>query len=860
MNYHHLSIHESFELTGSSKKGLSVAEAETKLQEYGPNILQETKKKSAWLILLNQFKDFMVLILLVAAVISGVVGDLTDTIIIIIIVILNAIIGFSQEYRAEEAMQLLKKMAALQAKVLRDGVAVSLPAAELVPGDIVLLETGNSVPADLRFIETHSLKIDESALTGESVSVEKITAKLKEDNLPLGDRLNMAYKGTIVTNGRANALVVATGMNTEIGKIARLLQENESATPLQIRMADYGRKLSLVVLGICIILFGMGLLRGEKVMDMLLLSISLAVAAIPEALPALITIALAMGAKRLVKQNALIRKLTAVETLGSVSYICSDKTGTLTLNKMKVVRTSEEVANLESLPYPALHLAMVLNHDVTHNENAAAGNKHLGDPTEIALVEYMHEKLGIKTYDEIVALLPRVAELPFDTDRKCMTSIHQWEGKYLLFSKGATESISENLSAGENKTQMHLESIELAKQGLRVLAFAYKILDAIPSPFTYENVEKELKFVGLVGMIDPPREEVKVAIAECKSAGIRPVMITGDHPATAEAIAKEIGILEKNGLVVTGKVLQSMTSKELEDKVEKIRVYARVSPEQKINIVKALQARGHYVSMTGDGVNDAPALRAANIGIAMGINGTDVSKEAAHMILLDDNFATIVKAVKEGRRIYDNIRKFVKYIMTCNGAEIWTIFLAPLVGLPIPLLPIQILWINLVTDGLPGLALAKEQAETDIMKQPPRNSTESLFAGGIAYHILWVGLLMAGVTLGVQAWAIQQHNTHWQTMVFTVLSLSQLGHVLAIKSEKTFLYQQGIFSNRPLIMAVIFTAALQVAIIYIPFANDIFKTQPLNFQELMICIGLSAVVFHAVELEKWIKKRYFARL
>ena len=859
MNYHHLSIHESFELTGSSKKGLSVAEAEARLQQYGPNILQESKRKSAWLILLNQFKDFMVLILIAAAVISGVVGDLTDTVIIIIIVILNAIIGFSQEFRAEEAMHLLKKMAALQAKVLRDGIPVSLPASELVPGDIVLLETGNSVPADLRFIEAHSLKVDESALTGESVSVEKITVKLKEDNLPLGDRLNMAYKGTIVTNGRANALVVATGMNTEIGKIARLLQENESATPLQIRMADYGRKLSLVVLGICIILFGMGLLRGEKVMDMLLLSISLAVAAIPEALPALITIALAMGAKRLVKQNALIRKLTAVETLGSVSYICSDKTGTLTLNKMKVVRILEETAVIENLPYPPLHLAMTLNHDVTHNENAAAGNKHLGDPTEIALVEYEHEKLGIPTYTEIVNLLPRVAELPFDTDRKCMTSIHQWEGKYLLFSKGATESISENLAVGENKILMHQESITLAKEGLRVLAFAYKIMDTIPSPFTYSNVEKDLQFAGLVGMIDPPREEVKVAITECKSAGIRPVMITGDHPATAEAIAKEIGILEKNGLVITGKILSTMTAKELEDKVEDIRVYARVSPEQKINIVKALQAKGHYVSMTGDGVNDAPALRAAHIGIAMGINGTDVSKEAAHMILLDDNFATIVKAVKEGRRIYDNIRKFVKYIMTCNGAEIWTIFLAPLVGLPIPLLPIQILWINLVTDGLPGLALAKEQAENDIMKQPPRNSTESLFAGGIAYHILWVGLLMAGVTLGVQAWAIQQQNTHWQTMVFTVLSLSQLGHVLAIKSEKTFLYQQGIFSNRPLIMAVIFTAALQVAIIYIPFANDIFKTQPLDFQELMICIGLSAVVFHAVELEKWIKKRYFSK-
>ena len=851
MNWHNLEINEVLESTGTTFNGFSSAQASLKLAEFGANELQEKKKKSPFVLFLNQFKDFMILVLIAASIIAGISGDITDAIIILIIVILNAIVGFVQEYRAEKAMDALKKIAALQAQVLRDGKPVSMPSSEIVPGDIVLLEAGNIAPADLRLIETFGLQIDESTLTGESVPSEKTEKRMNEIDLSIGDRKNIAYKSTLVTNGRAKGIVVATGMQTEIGLIAKLLQEEESMTPLQKRMADFGKKLSYIILFICLLLFIIGLLLGEQPLNMLLISISLAVAAIPEALPALITIALARGAKRLVKKQALIRKLPAVETLGSVTYICSDKTGTLTQNKMTVVEVHDELKGDQLFNRQTiLEIALALNNDVKEGKDQAL----LGDPTEMALINYYIQKHQLPELKKLQQQLPRVAELPFDSDRKCMTTVHRYNNQYLVISKGAVESVTAALKKEVNTADFLNVAEQWALNGIRVIAFGYKITDKLPDPFTFESVEVELSFAGIAGMIDPPREEVKQAIEECKTAGIRTVMITGDHPATASFIAKEIGILTKNDLVITGKELQALSTEEFDERVERIRVYARVSPLQKLNIVKALQRKNHFVSMTGDGVNDAPSLKTSDIGVAMGITGTDVSKEAADMILLDDNFATIVKAVKEGRRIYDNIRKFVKYIMTCNGAEIWTLFLAPLIGLPIPLLAIHILWINLVTDGLPGLALAGEKSEKDIMKRPPRKFSESLFSDGIALHILWVGLLMAGVTLGIQAWAINNGNAHWQTMVFTVLSLSQLGHVLAIRSDKEFLFKQGVFSNMPLIAAITLTFILQMGVIYLPFANKIFKTNPLTINELLISLAAAAVVFHAVEIEKLVKR------
>jgi len=850
MNWWQLDTQDVLINLNASKEGLSDDLAKARLSEVGPNDLVEKKRKSTFTIFLNQFKDFMIIVLLAAAIVAGIAGDITDTIIIIVIVILNAIVGFVQENKAERAMEALKKISALQAHVRRNGKVITIPASELVPGDIIELEAGNVVPADIRLIEAHSLKINESALTGESVPVEKTNRKLSDAELPIGDRLNMAYKSTLIANGRGRAIVVATGMSTEIGAIAKMLQLGEEVTPLQKRMADFGRKLSYLVMLICVLFFVIGYLRKEDPINMLLTSISLAVAAIPEALPALITISLAAGAKRLVKKNALIRKLSAVETLGSVTFICSDKTGTLTQNKMKVVSSADASSVKFENNLNAFDCCIALNHDVKISSDTLRG-----DPTEIALVEYFTGKHSQDMLLNVIDEFARIAELPFDSDRKLMTTVHRFNDQFLITVKGAVESLMSTLEDQSDSIQILNRADDMARDGIRVIAYGYKVVDTLPGPFTNETVERELIFAGLAGMIDPAREEAKVAIEECKTAGITTVMITGDHPETAAAIARQVGILSENDLVVTGKKLLAMSDGEFAEKVEKIRVYARVSPEQKLRIVKALQNRRHYVAMTGDGVNDAPSLKASDIGIAMGITGTDVSKEASDMVLLDDNFATIVKAVKEGRHIYDNIRKFVKYIMTCNSAEIWTMFLAPLVGLPIPLLPIHILWINLVTDGLPGLALGSEKAEPDVMKRPPRKTDESLFADGIGIHIAWVGLLMAITTLGTQAWAVNNEMPHWQTMVFTVLSLSQLGHVMAIRSDRQFLFTLGVFSNKPLLSAVLITFVLQLGVIYLPVANKLFKTQPLTLNELSICVAFSLVVLIAVEIEKFIKQK-----
>ena len=852
MNWYSIDINKIFELTGSSQSGLTGDAVSRKLSEYGRNKLEDAKRKPAWLMFMNQFSDFMILVLIAAAVVSGIIGDLTDTAIILVIVILNAILGFVQEYRAEKALDALKQMSALNANVIREGKIRNIAADELVPGDIVRLEAGNIVPADIRLFEAHGLKADESSLTGESVPSEKISGTLPDRETTPGDRFNMVFKSTLMTSGRGTGIVTATGMNTEIGKIARLLEKAETATPLQIRMTDFGKKLSYLIILICVLLFVVGLLRGEDPMKMLLLSISLAVAAIPEALPALITIALAAGAKRLVKVNVLIRKLYAVETLGSVTFICSDKTGTLTLNKMTVTEEIENEKITDKISdLSMLELSMTLNNDVKINQQ----KQLIGDPTEIAMVEFVkHKHKGLLIID-YQKEFTRVAELPFDSSRRCMTTVHKCKDRFLIISKGAAESIADKLNDGSRREMVLVKGDELAQRGMRVIAFGYRLLSELPEQLSIELLERDLIYCGLAGMIDPPRPEVKAAIDECKTAGINSVMITGDHAATAKSIAKEIGILQKNNLAITGNELQKMSDAELTEKVENIRVYSRVSPEQKLNIVKALQRKNNFVAMTGDGVNDAPSLKSANIGVAMGISGTDVSKEASHMILLDDNFVSIVKGIKEGRRIYDNIRKFVKYIMTCNGAEICIIFLAPFFGLPIPLLPIHLLWINLVTDGLPGLALASEKEEPNVMNRPPRKTNESLFSDGIGYHIVWVGLLMAGVTLAVQAWAFHTGNPDWQTMVFTVLALSQIGHVLAIRSDYEFLFRRGLFSNLPLIGAAILTLVLQLIVIYLPAANNIFKTNPLSIRDLLICLVLSTVVFHAVELEKFVKKK-----
>lgn len=859
--YHQQRMESIYEHLDTTADGLSAAEAEKRLAKYGPNELKAKKKKTPFFMFLDQFKDFMILILIGAAIVAGIIGELTDTLVIIAIVIANAVIGFIQEYRAERAIEALKQMAAPMANVIRDGSVHSVNSKVIVPGDIVLLEAGTIVPVDMRIIESAQLRIDEAALTGESVPVEKAVCELSDPGLSIGDRTNMVYKGTIVTYGRGSGIAVSTGMETELGKIASMLQdEAEVRTPLQKRLTVFGKNLAIAILFICAIVFGIGLLRGEKPLLMLLTSISLAVAAIPEALPAVITISLALGAKKMVKKNALIRKLPAVETLGSVTYICSDKTGTLTYNRMTVeelytdgrlIKAGDKAAR--GLTYFMTGIA--LNNDSQENAEGA----FIGDPTEVALcrVAMEHEYHRGKLETEF----PRVGEVPFDSDRKSMTTIHrQSDGSYLSFTKGAPDILIEKASsvwsdgkpAEIRRPDLLAANEEMAARGLRVLCIAMKKWDSMPDVCRVDAVENDLIILGLVGMMDPPRDEAKEAVALCKSAGIKPVMITGDHPVTASAIAKRIGILDENDGIMTGAALAGLSDEEFATKVEHIRAYARVAPEQKLKIVKALQERHQFVAMTGDGVNDAPALKRSDIGVAMGITGTDVSKEAAHMILLDDNFSTIVQAVKEGRKIYDNIRKFIRYLLTTNTGEIMTIFFAQLLGFPIPLLPIHILWINLVTDSLPALALSVEPAEDDVMRRPPRNPKESIFSHGLGIQTIWAGAFMAFLVLAVQYVSIKTNTGEWQTMVFTVLCFTQLANALAIRSDRKSLFKQGLFSNKSLLGAVLLSILMQLAVIYIVPLNAIFRTQPLSIAELLLCIGISSLVFFAVEAEKLI--------
>lgn len=865
-NWH---LHDAQELAREHgvdpQRGLPAIEAGRRAEQLGPNEIQSRPGRSLLGQFIDQFKDFMILVLIGAAAISGFMGSLVDTLAILVIVLLNAVIGFIQIWRANQAMAALQQLAAAQATVLRDGQAQTVAATALVPGDIVLLEAGNKIPADLRLLEIAQLKVDESALTGESVNVEKHTRVLPGLVHALGDRLNMAFKGTTATHGRGRGLVVATGMTTELGKVAGLVdQDSDRSTPLQRRLAAFGKRLALVVIAICAVIFVVGVLRGESPVLMILTAVSLAVAAIPEALPVVVTVLLALGARRMVTLNALIRRLPSVETLGSVTYICSDKTGTLTQNRMHaelLLADAQDWVPGSEAP-GALHLELLRAATLCNDASRNAKGVWQGDPTETALTEVALQAGLDKALLE--QKFERVQELPFDSERKRMSTVHRADSGLVAYTKGAPESVIPLCNSqwhADGPAPLQQAAVlaaadAMAAQGLRVLAFASRTHTALPAPGDPTALESGMSLIGLIGLLDPPRPEAAAAVRDCQLAGIMPVMITGDHPATALAIARRIGIVaDGDAEVLTGLALAAMAESALRERVASVRVYARVDPAQKIRIVQALQARGEFVAMTGDGVNDAPALRQADIGVAMGRGGTDVAREAASLVLLDDNFATIVAAVREGRRIYDNIRKFVRYAMTGNSGEIWTIFLAPLMGLPIPLLPIHILWVNLVTDGLPGLALAAEPAERGVMQRPPRPPQENLFAQGMWQHILWVGLLLGGLCLLVQAWALSTDHAHWQTMVFTVLTLGQMAHVLAIRSETESLLRLGLGSNRPLLGAVILTFSLQMATIYVPLLNPIFKTQPLSLAELTLCLAASAVVFVAVELEKLLLRR-----
>jgi Ca2+-transporting ATPase len=833
------------------ESGISPSEAERRRKIYGENTIREGKRRSPFRILLSQFTDFLILVLIAAAVIAGFLGEPQDTIAIIAIIVLNAALGFSQEYRAEKAMEALKALASPHARVRRSGGIHTVAAYELVPGDIVLLEAGNLIPADVRILQAFQFKVDESALTGESLSVDKMTPALDRDDLAVADQKNMAFKGTLVTAGRATGLVVSTGMATELGRIAQLLREEvEVKTPLQNRLGRFARGMAFFVVLLCAVIFAIGIFRGQEPVLTFLTALSLAVAGIPEALPAVVTVALALGARTMSRRQALIRKLPAVEALGSVTWVCSDKTGTLTENRMRAQSfwLDGQFHSQPRADWNVMNRILALSNDV----NRSPSGDLQGDPTEIALVEAAWE-VGYEK-EKLEKEFPRVAEVPFSSERGRMSTVHSdLDGTAWVFVKGAPEKV---LPLCQTAPEVDGAIEQMARRGFRILAMAYRKVSGPATRLAIDEIEKDLSFAGLIGLMDPPRAGVREAIAACQSAGIQVSMITGDHPFTAAAIGTELGILNSRQTeTITGVELEKISDEELKSRAPRTAIYARVAPEQKIRIVKALQEEGQVVAMTGDGVNDAPALKRADVGVSMGKGGTDVAREASHVILLDDNFTTIVTAILEGRRIYDNIRKFVRFALSGNSGEIWTLFAAPFLGLPTPLLPIHILWVNLVTDGLPGLALAVEPEEPAIMKRRPRAPNESIFAHGLWQHSVWVGLLTAALTLGTMAWAYWTEHAHWQSMAFTVLTFTQMGHVMAIRSERESLWRLGLRSNLPLLGAVFLTFVLQLCTLYVPWLNPIFKTEPLFWDELLICTGVSSVVFFAVEVEKWIGRR-----
>ena len=880
------------------ENGLSNEQVNENRQKYGTNELQTKKKKSTFVKFLEQFKDFMIIVLIIAAIISGVVGyiegeGITDSIIILIVVILNAVIGVIQENKAEKSLEALQKLSAHVSKVIRNGKMEVIPAKELVPGDIVVLDTGDYVPADLRIIEAVNLKSQEASLTGESVPVEKSANTIEQEEVDLGDRENMLFSSSLITYGRGKGIVVETGMNTEVGKIAGIINSTEETqTPLQEKLNKLGKTLGIAALVICAIIFVIGLLYGKDPIEMFMTAVSLAVAVIPEGLAAVSTIVLAIGVQRMVKRHAIVKKLPAVETLGSTTVICSDKTGTLTQNKMTVEKIfyngklldAEELkqnidTNLEKLVY----ISMLCN-----DTKISANNELTGDPTETALVDM---GFNLQFEKNIYDKNPRIKEIPFDSDRKLMTTVNKINNKYVVLTKGGVDELlakcNKYLYDGEERNDLEnykkvitKNNEDMAKDALRVLSMAYKEIDHEPTDEEMKNIEQDLIYVGMVGMIDPPRLEVKDAVDKCEKAGIKTVMITGDHKITAIAIAKSLGILQSEEEALTGAELEKMSDEDLTKNIRKYSVYARVSPEHKVRIVKAWQANGEIVAMTGDGVNDAPALKTADIGCAMGIVGTDVSKEAADVILTDDNFATIVSSVEEGRRIYDNILKAIQFLLSSNVGEVITLFVAilitPLLGnlfgidinLIVPLLPIHILWINLVTDSLPALALAVDPPQKDVMDRKP-NKNKSVFTKGMIWRIVYQGILIGVITIVafIVGLATPDENLPvieeltneeikveiGQTMAFCVLAFSQLVHVFNVRDNKTSIFKTGIFSNKQLILAVLASAALMLGILLIPALRHVFSIPVLPVGNILEIVVLSLMPLIVVELFKLIK-------
>ena len=888
-NWYQKSVEEiQKEFDTDIQKGLS----EEKVKEtIGFNELKAKKKKSLFVKFLEEFKDFMIIVLIIAAIVSGIVGiaegeGITDTIIILIVVIVNAIIGVAQESKAEKSLEALQKLSAHASKVIRNGNIVVVPSRELVPGDIVVLDTGDYVPADLRIIEAINLKSQESALTGESVPVEKMSDVINENEVGIGDRTNMLFSSSLITYGRGKGIVVETAMNTEVGKIAQIINSTEEGTtPLQEKLNKLGKTLGIAALAICVVIFIIGLLYGKEPIHMFMSAVSLAVAAIPEGLAAVSTIVLAIGVQRMVKRNAIVKKLPAVETLGSASVICSDKTGTLTQNKMtvqkifinnytievnKTIKIDEELEKL-------MYISMLCNDTKVGKDNELAG-----DPTETALID-----MGMKMDIDVHKILstPRLAELPFDSDRKLMSTVHEVNGKYVVYTKGAVDELLKRCdnyvlnSEIKNDLEEYKKTIDatnedLAKNALRVLGFAYKEIDKVPTNEEMKDIESHLTDVGMVGMIDPPRDEAKKAVEKCKTAGIKTVMITGDHKITATAIAKQLGILENEDEAITGAELEKMSDEDLTKNIRKYSVYARVSPEHKVRIVRAWQANGEIVAMTGDGVNDAPALKNADIGCAMGIVGTDVSKEAADVILTDDNFATVVSAVEEGRRIYDNILKAIQFLLSSNVGEIIVLFIAILIT-PLlaswfnitdisalePLLPIHILWINLVTDSLPALALAFDPAAKDIMNRKPNKKDKGIFTKGMTWRVVYQGIMIGLLTLaafiiGLATPGVEDEHTKLQiaqTMSFCVLALSELVHVFNIRNNNKSIFKTKIFDNRKLILAIVASASLMFIILLVPALRNIFSIAALPKENILEIVGLVFAPVLIVEIFKLLK-------